>query len=60
MIEYQLDNLINYILRVTFGLNPNRSLILSSGVKAIWLPLLFDEVSIILPRVVNFDLIVNG
>ena len=43
-------------LWIRFGLNPNRSLTLSSGVKTIWLPVILDFF-MIEPKVENFDFI---
>ena len=45
---------------ITFGFNPSKSLIMSSGVKAIWLPLINDEFSTEAPKLEKFGLLVNG
>ena len=49
-----------YSSYTTIGLNPRTCLMLSSGVKALWLALTFDEISTIEPRVEYFGLIVKG
>ena len=55
MIKCQRNILRIYILCFLLGLNPNRYLMLSSGVKAFGLPVILDEVSIIELRVEKFD-----
>ena len=49
-----------YSLYIIFGFNPKKSLLLSSKVKAVWIPIIYDEISTTDFMVEKFDSVVNG